>query len=38
MTQKELSSEEQKRIDAINLYLDGEKPSDICKQIQLSRK
>lgn len=38
MTQKELSNEEQKRIDAINLYLDGEKPSDICKQIKRSRK
>ena len=33
-----ISKEEQKRIDAINAYLGGEKPTNICKRMARSRE
>lgn len=35
---KKYSDKEQKRIDAINLYLKGKSPSKICKTLSVSRK
>ena len=38
MTTTNISTEEQKRIDAINAYLAGEKPTNICKRMGRSRE